>query len=410
MESHPPSRPGREGSRSKQLGAPSAPGTAKDSSLRVIPGVVSPPPQWQDDINAPPPAPHFIGRRRHYLPTADMKPVDVVQLFLDDDFFEEVVTETNRYASQCLEGRNRRRSGMAEWREVDGVEMRRFFGLLFMMGITQQPSIKYYWSTHRLLRASLYKGVMSRNRFEDILRYLHVVDNRSSQDSSATQDPLWKLRPFIDRLLLRFKALFEPGKELSLDEATCSFKGRVSFCSYNPNKPNKWGMKLYQVCDSASGYCCCFKIASGESSTVNDIVLNLMQGYLYKGHELYVDRYYISIPLFRELYAKYTLAVGTCQITRRGMPKTFLMQKIPRGNIVACRQGPILALRWRDKRDVIVLSMKHTSEMTTVSVRAWGGRVSMDKPVAMDGYNKHMGDNSDQMLGYYSFNRKSIKW
>ena len=158
MESHPPSRPGRGGSRSKQLGAPSTPATAKDSSKRVIPGVASPPPQWQDDINSPPPAPYFIGRRRHYLPTAHMKPVDIVQLFLDDEFFKEVVTKTNRYVSQCLEGRNREMSGMAEWREVDGVEMRRFFGLLFMMGITQQPSIKYYWLTHRLLRASLIGG------------------------------------------------------------------------------------------------------------------------------------------------------------------------------------------------------------------------------------------------------------
>ena len=70
---------------------------------------------------------------------------------------------------------------------------------------------------------------MSRNQFEDILRYLHVVDNTSSQDSSATQDPLWKLMPFIDRLLSRFKALFEPRKELSLDEATCPFKVWVAF-------------------------------------------------------------------------------------------------------------------------------------------------------------------------------------
>ena len=94
------------------------------------------------------------------------------------------------------------------------------------------------------------------------------------------------------------------------------------------------------------------------------------------------------------------------------MPKTFLMQKISQGNIVACRQEPVLALRWRDKRDVIVLSMKHTSEMTTVLVRAQGSHVSKNKPVAVDRYNRHMGgvDNSDQMLGYYCFNCKSVKW
>ena len=50
--------------------------------------------------------------------------------------------------------------------------------------------------------------------------------------------------------------------------------------------------------------------------------------------------------------------------------------------------------------------------MTTVSMRARGVRVLKDKPVAVDGYNKHMGgvDNSDQMLEYNSFNRKGVKW
>ena len=125
--------------------------------------------------------------------------------------------------------------------------------------------------------------------------------------------------------------MFEPGKQLSLDKATCAFKGRVSFRTYNPNKPQKWGIKIFEVCDAATGYRLSFDIATGESRTVYNIVLGLMQGYLGKGHELYVDRYYTSIPLFRELYAKQTPAVETCKINRRGLPKTFLMQNIPQG-------------------------------------------------------------------------------
>ena len=385
MSSHSPSRPETGGSGSRQLGAPSAPATANDSSTRS--NVVSPPLQWQDDVDSAPPAPYFIGRHQHYLPATDMKPVDVVHLILDDEFFEEVFEETNRYASQCLEGINRKRRGMAEWMPIVVAEMRKVFGLLFLMGLDNRPAIKLYWSRHRLL-PSFHGKVMSRNRYQDILRYLHVVDYRSSQDSSASQDFLWKLRPFIDRLLSRFKALFEPGKELSLDEATCPFKGRFGFRTYNPKKPHKWGIRLYEVCDALTGYCLSFKISSGESSSVNSIVLELMQDYLDKGHELYVDRYYTSIPMFQELHQKHTLAVETCQIYRRGMPKTFLNQNIPQGDVLACRQGPILTLQWRDKRDVVVLSTKHTSEMTTVSVRARGGCVLKDKPVAVNGYNK----------------------
>ena len=155
------------------------------------------------------------------------------------------------------------------------------------------------------------------------MRYLHVVDYRSSPDSSATHDRLWKIRLFIDCLLSTFKTRFEPGKQLSLDEATCPFKDRVNFRSYNSNKSHKWSIKLFEVCDAATGYCCCFNIATGKSCAVYNIVLNLMKDYLGKGHKLYVDRYYTSISLFGELYAKQMLAVGICQINIRGMLKTF---------------------------------------------------------------------------------------
>ena len=143
-----------------------------------------------------------------------------------------------------------------------------------------------------------------------------------------------------------------------------------------------------------------------------NIVLDLLQDYLGKGHELYVDRYNISIPLFQEFYTKQALAVATCQINKRGLPKPFLMQNIPRGTLTACEQGPILALRWRDKRYVVMLSAKHTSEMTPVSVRTRGGRISKEGLMAVHDYNSHMArvDKSDQMVDYYFFKRKAVKW
>ena len=132
-----------------------------------------------------------------------------------------------------------------------------------------------------------FPSVMSADRFKDILKFLHVVDNRAHTDPSSGQDPLWKIRPFLDSLLSKFKKLYYPGLQLRLDEATCPFKGRVKFRVYNPKKPNKWGIKIYQLCDSATGYDCNFKIAAGEPSTTYDIVFNIM--HLGRGHELYLD-------------------------------------------------------------------------------------------------------------------------
>ena len=148
---------------------------------------------------------------------------------------------------------------------MDRIEMKKFFGLLFAIELVHKPKLKDYLSTDFIARSSLHREIMFRNRLEEISRHMHVVDNRSSPDSSATHDRLWKIRPFIDSLLLTFKTMFEPGKQLSLDKATCPFKGRVSFRTYNPNKPRKWGIKIFEVCDAGTGYCCGFNIATGKS-------------------------------------------------------------------------------------------------------------------------------------------------
>ena len=85
---------------------------------------------------------------------------------------------------------------------------------------------------------------MSRNRFQSILRYLHVVDNSYTNDLFTPQDPLRKIWPFVDTLCSTFKDFYYPEKELSLGGGTCPFKVRLGFVTYNPNKPNKWGDQI----------------------------------------------------------------------------------------------------------------------------------------------------------------------
>ena len=63
-----------------------------------------------------------------------------------------------------------------------------------------------------------------------------------------------------------------PEKVLNLDKTTSSFRGHERFCSDNLNKPRKWGMELHQVCDAATEYCYCFKIGTGKSREVYNLV------------------------------------------------------------------------------------------------------------------------------------------
>ena len=112
-----------------------------------------------------------------------------------------------------------------------------------------------------------------------------------------------------------------------------------------------------------------------------------MHDCLEKGHEVYLNRHYSSIPLFLDLFLHKTVAVGTCMFNRRGLPKDFIRQKLSTGGVLACRRESLLALKWKDKCDVLMLSTKHTSSMEAVSVRAPGGRIVKNEPTVVQEYN-----------------------
>ena len=64
-----------------------------------------------------------------------------------------------------------------------------------------------------------------------------------------------------------FQLVYRPECDLSFDEACCSFKGRVWFHVYNANKPAKFHMNLFQICEAKSGYICAFDIYTGKNQT-----------------------------------------------------------------------------------------------------------------------------------------------
>jgi hypothetical protein len=69
-----------------------------------------------------------------------------------------------------------------------------------------------------------------------------------------------------------------------------------------------------------------------------------------------------------------------------------------------------LAIKWKDIRDVFFLTTAH--EDVFVAAPSSRGAHKKMKPSAVLDYNKYKTsvDRSDQMLSYYSFERKTIKW
>ena len=90
-------------------------------------------------------------------------------------------------------------------------------------------------------------GVMSGNPFTAILSNFHVDSAAYVSRNEPGQDPMHKIRPFLDHLLTHFPTSFSPYENLTIDDGVCGFWGRVTFRVYIKNKSDKYGIKMFTV-------------------------------------------------------------------------------------------------------------------------------------------------------------------
>ncbi|KAL8600762.1 hypothetical protein ACOMHN_055957 [Nucella lapillus] len=108
---------------------------------------------------------------------------------------------------------------------------------------------------------------MPKTRFLKLNQYFHLRDTTNTPGRDSPQyDPLFKIRPFLDMLQPLFKANYNPGRDLSIDESMIGYKGRLFFKQYMPAKPTKWGIKVWQKCEAETGYCVTFDVYTGRHS------------------------------------------------------------------------------------------------------------------------------------------------
>ena len=146
-------------------------------------------------LNAP-----FTGEAKLMVEMDEFDPIDFFILFVNDDFLNVIVTETNRYAETRLANDGLPEfSRVKKWRPVDLEEMKVFFGLVIAMGLVQKNDIQDYWSVDETDETPFFSKHMSRDRFLLILSNIHLNNNGNAVPRGQVGfDPLFKLRPFID--------------------------------------------------------------------------------------------------------------------------------------------------------------------------------------------------------------------
>ena len=263
----------------------------------------------------------------------------------------------------------------------------------------------------------LFAKTMPRDRLLNILCCFHLNDNTLAVHRAEDgYDALFKVRPLYDVTRDKFLTVYTPTEHLSLDEAMVPWKGGLSFRQYIPSKPDRFGVKLYVLCEATPGYISGYDVYTGkdydpdpdadDNGHSHGVVMGMMSraGLLNQGYSLYTDTYYTSPTLCDNLHAEGTALVGTVRTNRKEVPKALKLSKLRKGEAIVRQRDNLLALKWKDKRDVGMLSTKHSATFSLTNRVEQDTGDSIAVPTCIVDYNKYMGgvDLSDQLSKYYN--------
>lgn len=340
--------------------------------------------------------------------------VDFFESFITPNLMGKIVFETNRYAQQQIISSESSR--LTKWKNTSIDEMYVFLAINMLMARNKKLKVHDYWSTNELLHQNIFGQLMSRDRYLLLLRLIHFCDN----SQQIPGERLYKIQMVISDVKQNFKDALIPFSNLAIDESLLLWKGRLSFKQYIKSKRHRFGIKLYILCDCETDFILNFSIHTGASDYIDPlenqigksgvIVKNLIKPYFSYGHSLYTDNFYTSPALAMYLHKKKINSCGTVRKNRKLLPD--LNSKLKLGEREAMCTDKLLAVYWKDRRDVYMLSTIHKDKMIdTKKIDRVTGKKYL-KPECVMSYNANMGaiDKTDMLLSSIECVRRTLKW
>ncbi|KAE9536159.1 hypothetical protein AGLY_007382 [Aphis glycines] len=276
-------------------------------------------------------------------------------------------------------------------------------GLLLWFGLVQMPSLESYWSTKIRYKNNVASKIMSRNRFELLLRFWHFADNEETPEN----DRIYKVRDLLERVVKNYQNVMELDEYLAIDESMVPFRGRLKFKQYIPGKAHKYGVKLFKICEK-NGYTHDLQVYAGKNQVDGKglalrVVMGLIRPYLNVGRTVVTDNFYTSMPLARELLKNNTHLVGTLRTNRVKLPEVTNNWKRK------YRWGSSGEMARQTRCCNVVY--KHDIEMIDTGKKNRNDEPILKPQIIIDYNSGKAGiDLSDQLSSYNSPIRKSIRW
>lgn len=179
-------------------------------------------------------------------------PCDFFLYFVTDTFLTEITNQSNLYA--------KKQNPKSDF-NINLIDLKKYIGILMFMSVYRYPNVRSYWSRYQF---DAIMSTMTVNEFEAIRSKIHFADDSNIPSKDDPEyDVLHKIRPVINHFNDRFSSV-PMLQHLSVDEQMCATKMKHSnIRQYMPNKPNKHGFKLFNLCDSG-GFCYSFEVYTGK--------------------------------------------------------------------------------------------------------------------------------------------------
>ncbi|XP_056587755.1 piggyBac transposable element-derived protein 4-like [Triplophysa dalaica] len=354
-------------------------------------------------------------------------PLQFFKLFFSKSLMQTIVGHTNVYGTKCGDKICKR------WFNISLKDFMSFIALVIYMGLFKCFSLKDYWSESQYFSMTFPKKVMSYRNFLRVSNAFHL-SNTSEDEKNETKkgtsgyDKLDKIQLLYQSIREACRKYFHPFQNITIDERMVTSQDRAEFKECLKSKSASRGCKLFALSDCTTGYTWDCLIHDGKPRASQsgglgyDSVMALVdENFLGDGYKLFVDKFYTSPVLFRDLRHKNIWACGPIWANRTGFPQTSvnkLSRNAPRGTIRWIRDNKLLFVEWNDACEVQMCSSFHkASGEDTVQRKVKdrdGKRNPVDIPIpdAVLDYKRTMGpvDPSSRITAHYRMLHKPKKW
>lgn len=331
-------------------------------------------------------------------------PTELFELFFDEELFEYIASQSVIYG-HFINLTNV---------ELTSNDIRLFFGVLMVSGYNPIKSRRHMWSSSDDLKNVAVHSAIRRNRFEQIMRYIHFADNAKDQDMT---DKYWKLRPLIKKMKVNCLKHFVPSQNLSFDESMIEYFGRHSCKQSIRMKPIRFGYKVWSLTNT-KGYLIDFDIYQGKNKAKTELNYEEKFGcapgallYLIDDlcdaekdlpYHFFFDNLFTTKKLLCELSNRGFSGTGTVRENYFPSECPLLsktdMNKKARGYhesaVFTVSSNNIVYCRWKDN-GVVTAASTAFNVAPTKNVTRWSAtekkKVQVQLPFMLHQYNKNMG-------------------